>query len=145
VTDENVECNNDEHVSSNIQHGLHTTTKMPDFELLTGFDEERLEMLEMMLGSRMRVLQAVKKLIVDFSSAVSEIQSLLDVDDFYMASRKLHTLKGCSADLGANDISALAYEIEDMIKREDVGNINQKMGQLSQAWQVIETTVKTLQ
>jgi hypothetical protein len=31
-----------------------------------------------------------------------------------------------------------------MIKREDVGNINQKMGQLSQAWQVIETTVKTL-
>jgi HPt (histidine-containing phosphotransfer) domain-containing protein len=118
--------------------------KMPDFELLTGFDEERLEMLEMMLGSRMRVFQAVKKLIVDFSSAVSEIQSLLDVDDFYTASRKLHTLKGCSADIGANDVSTFAYEIEDMIKREDVGNINQKMGQLSQAWQVIETTVKTL-
>lgn len=144
MTDENVECDNVEHVSSDIHHGLHATMKMPDFELLTGFDEERLEMLEMMLGSRMRVFQAVKKLIVDFSSAVSEIQSLLDVDDFYTASRKLHTLKGCSADIGANDVSALAYEIEDMIKREDVGNINQKMGQLSQAWQVIETTVKTL-
>lgn len=144
MTDKNVESNNDEHVSSAIHHGLHATTKMPDFELLTGFDEERLEMLEMMLGSRSRVFHAIKKLILDFSTATVEIQSLLDAEEFYAASRKLHTLKGCSADIGANDVSALAYEIEDMIKREDVGNINQKMGQLSQAWQVIETTVKTL-
>ena len=143
MTDENVECNNDEHVTSDIHHGLHATTKMPDFELLTGFDEERLEMLEMMLGSRIRVFQAVKKLILDFSSAVSEIQSLLDVDDFYTASRKLHTLKGCAAELGANNVSALASEIEELIKRggED---INQKMMQLSESSKLIDNTVKTL-
>ena len=81
MTDENVECDNVEHVSSDIHHGLHATMKMPDFELLTGFDEERLEMLEMMLGSRMRVFQAVKKLIVDFSELliIEYIASLFHV------------------------------------------------------------------
>jgi PAS domain S-box-containing protein len=140
VVDKNVKPGEDDKVAL----VMNETIVLPDYELLTGFDEERLEMLEMMLGSRPRVFHAIKKLILDFSTATVEIQSLLDAEEFYAASRKLHTLKGCSADIGANDVSALAYEIEDSLKRGEVSDINPKMGQLSQAWQVIETTVKTL-
>jgi HPt (histidine-containing phosphotransfer) domain-containing protein len=138
--DKNVKQEDDEQVPSTINE----TIALPDYELLRGFDEERLETLEMMLGSQIRVLQLVKKLIIDFSTAVIEIQSLLKAQDFTTASRKLHTLKGCSADIGANDVSTVAYEIEDMIKRGDVNDINQKIMQLFEAWEVIDNTVKTL-
>jgi HPt (histidine-containing phosphotransfer) domain-containing protein len=46
--------------------------------------------------------------------------------------------------LGANDVSALAHEIEEMIKQNKVGELSPKMKQLSQAWQIVEKTVNTL-
>jgi CheY-like chemotaxis protein len=114
------------------------------YNILTGFNEERLETLEMMLGSQQQVLQAVKKFIVDTSSMLGDLQALLASGDFSEATRKLHTLKGCAADLGANDVSALAHEIEEMIKQNKVGELSPKMKQLSQAWQIVEKTVNTL-
>jgi HPt (histidine-containing phosphotransfer) domain-containing protein len=121
-----------------------TSSEGIHYNMLTGFDEERLETLEMMLGSQQQVLQAVKKFIVDTSSMQSDLQTLLASGDFIAASRKLHTLKGCAADLGANDVSALAHEIEEMIKQNKVGELSPKMKQLSQAWQIVEKTVNTL-
>ncbi len=121
-----------------------TSSEGIHYNLLTGFDEERLETLEMMLGSQQQVLQAVKKFIVDTSSMLGDLQALLASSDFLEATRKLHTLKGCAADLGANDVSALAHEIEEMIKQNKVGELSPKMKQLSQAWQIVEKTVNTL-
>ncbi len=121
-----------------------TSSEGVHYNLLTGFDEERLETLEMMLGSKQQVLQAVKKFIVDMSSMLGELQALLASGDFLTASRKLHTLKGCAADLGANEVSALAYEIEDMIKQDKTGDLNPKMEQLSQAMKIVEKTAHTL-
>ena len=121
-----------------------TSSEGVHYNLLTGFDEERLETLEMMLGSKQQVLQAVKKFIVDMSSMLGELQALLASGDFLTASRKLHTLKGCAADLGANEVSALAYAIEEMIKQDKAGELSPKMEQLSQAMKIVEKTVNTL-
>lgn len=139
VLNKNMTQDEDKQESSDINDVI----ALPDYELFTGFDEERLAMLEMMLGSRLLVLQAVKKFAVDFSSLIEDIHALILSKDLHTASRKLHTLKGCAAELGANNVSALASEIEELIKHggED---INQKMMQLSESSKLIDNTVKTL-
>ena len=121
-----------------------TSSEGIHYNLLTGFDEERLETLEMMLGSQQQVLQAVKKFIVDTSSMLGDLQALLASSDFLEATRKLHTLKGCAADLGANEVSTLAHDIEEMIMQNKEGELSPKMEQLSQAMKIVEKTVNTL-
>ena len=113
-----------------------------NYNVLLGFDSTRLEVLETMLGSQELVLKTIKSFVFDFAYAVEEIQRLLQKQDVEQAKRKLHTLKGCSADFGANQVALLAANIEEILSYQ--GDTYQKMLALSHAWRVIDTTTRTM-
>ena len=73
-----------------------------------------------------------------------DIRTLLISDDLHTASRTLHKLKGGAADIGANDVAAVASEIENCINRSEMVNVNSKIEQLTQKWQILDNTVKSL-
>lgn len=96
----------------------------------------------MMLGSQELVLKTIKSFVFDFACAVDEIQTLLQKQDFDIAKRKLHTLKGCASDFGANHVAMLASDIEDILRYH--GDTYQKMLALFHAWRVIDATTRTM-
>jgi DNA-binding response OmpR family regulator len=114
-----------------------------NYAMLLGFDSMRLEVLESMLGSQEIVLKTIKSFVSDFALVVEEIQALLQTQHFDAAKRKLHTLKGSSADFGATDVAKLAQEIEEILVYQ--GDTYQKMLALSQAWRVIDSTAQAMQ
>ena len=69
------------------------------------------------------------------------IQHLLQKEDIEQAQRKLHTLKGSSADVGATDVAQIVKDIEEILFCQ--GDTYEKMLALSQAWRVIDSTVQT--
>jgi DNA-binding response OmpR family regulator len=115
-----------------------------NYQLFNGFNEERLETLEIMLGSQDLVIKSIKAFIFDFSNVVLDIRTLLISDDLHTASRTLHKLKGGAADIGANDVAAVASEIENCINRSEMVNLSSKIEQLTQKWQILDNTVKSL-
>ncbi|MEN9756706.1 MAG: hypothetical protein RL755_893 [Pseudomonadota bacterium] len=123
-----------------IENNTQITTL--NYNVLTGFDPTRLDVLETMLGSQELVLKTIKSFVFDFACAVEDIQRLLQKQDVEQAKRKLHTLKGCSADFGANQVSLLAADIEEILSYQ--GDTYQKMLALSHAWRVIDTTTRTM-
>ncbi len=112
-----------------------------DYTKLEGFSAERLEVLETMLGSQALVLKTIKSFIFDFAYHVEEINTALQTQDIETAKRKLHILKGCSADFGVSQVAILAENIEDILISH--GDTYQKMLALSHAWRVVDQTVKT--
>jgi DNA-binding response OmpR family regulator len=112
-----------------------------NYELLLGFDPTRLDVLETMLGSQELVLKIIKSFVADLACVIEEIQHLLQKEDIEQAQRKLHTLKGSSADVGATDVAQIVKDIEEILFYQ--GDTYEKMLALSQAWRVIDSTVQT--
>jgi len=122
-------------LDENREH-LHIT-----YESLRGFAPEALNNLEFMLGSKNKVFDSLRCFVVDFSDSVDEIRELFSTQQKELTRRRLHSLKGTAAIVGANNLSALAAEIEALVFKSD--NIDEKLVNLNDAWQIVNHTVLT--
>lgn len=113
-----------------------------NYEALSGFDSAALRNLETMLGSKEKVFDSLKRFIIDFSGIIDEISDLFLSEQRELTQRKLHSLKGTAAIIGANILSALAADIEAHVVNGD--NIHDKLVALHGAWQTVNHTVTTM-
>lgn len=112
------------------------------YESLTGFDTAGLHNLEFMLGSKDKVFDTLKNFIIDFDGIIDEIKASFHAQQKEVARRKLHSLKGTAAIVGANTLSILAAEIEAQVFVSE--NIDQQLTGLDIAWQTVNNTVSTM-
>jgi HPt (histidine-containing phosphotransfer) domain-containing protein len=112
------------------------------YESLTGFDTAGLHNLEFMLGSKDKVFSTLKHFIIDFNGIVDEIKTSFHAQQKEVARRKLHSLKGTAAIVGANTLSILAAEIEAQVFISE--NIDHQLTDLNVAWQTVNNTVSTM-
>ncbi len=119
-----------------------TNTILSRYENLQGFDTQRLEMLEIMLGSQTKVLEMLMTFGQDFENCFDEINTQLDKNEIQAARTKLHSLKGCAGNIGALHLSKLASEIETELLNENV--ITNQLGLLKHAIQTVFNTIHSL-
>ena len=112
------------------------------YESLTGFDTAGLHNLEFMLGSKDKVFETLKNFIVDFNGIIDEIRVSFHAQQRETTRRKLHSLKGTAAIVGAKRLSTLAAEIEAQVFISN--NIDQQLADLESAWQTVDNTVSTM-
>jgi DNA-binding response OmpR family regulator len=129
--------------SKNMAHALDENREQLQitYESLSGFDPAALDNLEFMLGSKNKVFDSLRCFVVDFSDSVDEIRELFSTQQKELTRRRLHSLKGTAAIVGANNLSALAAEIEALVFKSD--NIDEKLVNLNDAWQIVNHTVLT--
>ncbi len=132
-----------------VEPSNHHNTPVPEknniplvaYESLNGFDFEALNNLEIMLGSKEKVLSSLQRFIIDFSESIDEIRQAFFAQQHEITQRKLHSLKGTAAIVGANTLSALAADVEAHLLRNE--NISDKLIDLQYAWQTISHTITT--
>ena len=112
------------------------------YESLTGFDEAGLRNLEFMLGSKEKVFDTLKNFIIDFEGIIDEIRASFHSQQKEVARRKLHSLKGTAAIVGANTLSTLAADIEAQVFLSE--NIDAQLSNLQEIWQTVNHTVSTM-
>lgn len=109
---------------------------------LTGFDTERLQLLESLLGSRRNVLQNLMLFGEDYQDIEQDINDALVQGLPQMVCEKLHGLKGAAANLGAYGLAEFAGALEKALKQGGTGI--SEFEQFSLAWQTISNTLQTI-
>ncbi len=91
-------------------------------------------------------IELYKKMTVKFVTSnektCEEIRKLVDIGETNQAHIKIHTLKGESANIGADRVSELAGEIEQQILRNKLSDFNKKMTELEGAVMSISKLVR---
>ncbi len=119
-----------------------TVTESEIYNNLNGLDGQRLQALEIMLGSQEKVLDSIKSFAKDFSDAIPEIKKIIDSQKYEQACKELHTLKGCAANIGANTLATLANEVEMALKKEE--SFEKELLQLASEWDKVKQTIHKL-
>ena len=114
----------------------------PPFNL-TGFDTERLQLLESLWGGRDRVLQSLLQFADDYQNIERDIHNFLDQNRRQLACEKLHGLKGAAANLGARRLAEMTEILENGLKQGSTGN--GELRQFCAAWQATARTLDSLQ
>ena len=109
---------------------------------LAGFDQERLNVLRLMLVSNEKVLQTILQFVEDFASIDQEIVTALKNGESQQACQRLHNLKGAAANLGALQVAQLAETLE--MKISQALACDNELKQLSAAWQIITERLGTV-
>lgn len=89
------------------------------YKNIAGFDAERLQVLETMLGSASEVLKAIQKFVSNFANFTFEIKLLSENKDVEKMCIKLHTLKGSASNVGAKKLAHVANDIENALKNNE--------------------------
>jgi PAS domain S-box-containing protein len=84
---------------------------------LSGFDSDRLLLLENMLGGREKLLLSLQQFIADFIDIEQEITALLAQDNQLAVCFKLHAMKGAASNLGATELAHYANTLENALKQ----------------------------
>ena len=109
------------------------------YEDLKGFDKERLQILELMLGSEAQVRLSIKKFMTDFEPAIAKITTLIADHNYAEACKELHGLKGSASNLGATTLSNNASHIETLLK--NTVNVEVPLNTLLDEWHQLKGVV----
>jgi DNA-binding response OmpR family regulator len=109
------------------------------YEDLKGFDRERLQILELMLGSEDQVRLSIKKFMTDFEPVIAKITTLLGEQKYIEACKELHGLKGSAGNLGATTLSKNASHIETLLKNNE--NVEIPLNTLLHEWHQLKGVV----
>ena len=93
--------------------------------------KEIFEAMAVNLGDDMDLLNEIfQDYLGTANSILNESEGLLTAGDCEALRRSAHTLKGCSANVGAEDIRAAAYEWELAAKAADLQKLREFHGKL---------------
>ncbi len=133
------------YVQEEPDESLRTEEPLPKFEVIdTAAGIARIG------GSQASYKKLLKKFHQNNLNTIDEIQSALDNNDIDPAIRLAHSLKGVSANIGANDLFKLAGELETALKQQNgelsselykelLENVKQSLKQVFSAIESLET------
>ncbi|MCP4675580.1 MAG: response regulator [Deltaproteobacteria bacterium] len=98
-------------------------------ELDTVFDAETL--LMRLKNNRNRARRIVDLFLIDIPKQISKLEYCIAEDDCAQATHQAHTIKGAAANLGANDLSTFAFEME---KAGREGDLDSVKGNIHALW-----------
>jgi PAS domain S-box-containing protein len=110
---------------------------------LSGFNSDRLLLLENMLGGREKLLLSLRQFIKDFIDIKQEITALLAQNDQLAVCIKLHAMKGAASNLGATKLAHCANTLENALKQG--ATIDEAFEQLCKEWLAICDVVQNHQ
>lgn len=139
-----------EKIAAAVQGITATTSVLPEDNpaatdsllALPGFDQQRWQLLQSMLGSGSKVLDSVKILVETYRAIVDEVQVWLEQGERTTAIEKLHGLKGAAANLGAATLAASADALGKALKRQQ--DVAAEQQAFSAAWQTIVASIDAL-
>lgn len=110
---------------------------------LAGFDDDRLQLLENLLGGRNRVMQSLRQFGDDYQAIEQDITHYFDQNQLQIACEKLHGLKGAASNLGASRLAEVAEVLEKALQQGESGH--SELRQFCVTWQAIARTLDRLQ
>ncbi len=96
---------------------------------------DRTSMLERMMGDENLAMMIMKGFLEDIPKQIYTMQQFLDSGDAAGVERQAHTIKGAAANVSAEALSALAQEMEKAGKAGDLKVVNNKMGEVTAAFE----------
>jgi PAS domain S-box-containing protein len=78
----------------------------------------------------------------DIPRQVRDLQECLDAGDIAGAERKAHGIKGASANVGAERLRAVAFEIEMAARARDAGAVGARMADLTRQFEVLKDAMR---
>ncbi len=75
-------------------------------------------------GNKQLYLNLLEKFYDNYSNLVSEIKSAIDKKNSELSIRLVHTIKGVSGNLGANELNRIATKVETNLKVGDIGYVD---------------------
>ncbi|MGZ5523624.1 MAG: CHASE domain-containing protein [Methylomonas sp.] len=118
------------------------TTGQASLNLL-GFNADRLQLLQNLLGGYDQILQSLRHFGEDYQAIEQEIQDCITQNQTLSACEKLHALKGAAANLGASRLAQTADALEKALQQGS--GVNGELRQFCVAWQVIARGLNALQ
>ena len=103
---------------------------------------DRQGMLERLLGDEdlARIIQ--DGFIEDISQQIQAIRSFLDAGDMPAVDRQSHTIKGASANVGAERLRHVAFQMEKSAKDQDMAAVKTFIGELQSQFDLLKETMR---
>ena len=94
-------------------------------------------------GNQKLYFKLLNKYLNDFADMVPQIQTALDKEDFTLAQRLSHTLKGVSGNIGARGVQAAAEIVETAVAKTQFEKISDYLAQLDSELTPVISGLKT--
>jgi HPt (histidine-containing phosphotransfer) domain-containing protein len=96
------------------------------------------------LGNRPLYINLLDKFHRDYADATSRVQDALDNNDTEQAQRLIHTIKGVSGSIGANDLERSASELEDAIIRKEAIRIERLIKSFNKTLMILLNSINSI-
>ncbi len=93
---------------------------------------DRAGLLERLMGDEELVVIILQGFLTDMPRQIEALRGYLEAGDAAGAERQAHTIKGASANVGAEALRTLAVELEQMGKTGDLNSMKARMEELNQ-------------
>ncbi len=123
------------HVATPVEHTAEGNVSNPMV-----FDEEGF--LGRLRNNRSLALKVVSGFIHNLPHQISELERSLDKNDTAVATRQAHTIKGAAADVGAEELRALALEMENWGRDNELEAMSRVVPELNRRFERFRTHVK---
>jgi CheY-like chemotaxis protein len=109
---------------------------MPGIEVKTG--------LARALGNRTLYMNLLAKFHRNYADATLQIKDVLDNDDTEQAQHLIHTIKGVSGSIGANDLERVASELEAAVIGKEANKIEELIKLFNHALMIILDSISSI-
>ncbi len=103
---------------------------------------DRAGLLARLMNDETLAREIVEKFLVDIPAQIETLKVYLDAGDAAGVERQAHTIKGASANLGAERLRGVAFEIEQSAKVRDLNAVKALMSELEAALRLLKETAK---
>ncbi len=109
---------------------------IPGIEVETG--------LARTLGNRTLYMNLLAKFHREFADVASQVKDALDNDDTEQAQHLIHTIKGVSGSIGANDLERAASELEAAVIRKEANKIEALIKSFNHALMILLDSISSI-
>ena len=99
-------------------------------------------MLARLMNDETLAREIVEKFLVDIPAQIEMLKVYLDAGDASSAERQAHSIKGASANLGAELLRGVAFEMENSARAGDLNAVKARMAGLEAAFHLLKETAK---
>ncbi|MBF0101725.1 MAG: response regulator [Desulfobacterales bacterium] len=117
-------------IEANPSDNDHKNTNIEFPETLQGINID--SGLKHVAGNRLLYIEILKEFLAEYRDVPQQIQAALDEQEWTTAERLVHTFKGVSGNIGAQDLFLLTQQLEVMIKQADKNSSEPLLHQVHQ-------------
>jgi CheY-like chemotaxis protein len=103
---------------------------------------DRAAMLDRLLGDETLLGEVLEGFLGDIPRQIEALKACLTADNAPEAERLTHTIKGAAANVGAEQLRALAMNMEMVIKKEDLDGARAQLGELDRRFETLREEIR---